>query len=94
MLKQSMNTKLFLMAPAIVAAYSAVMITIPALAQNMTSGNVAGGNMTGGGNMTTAGNMTAAATGSSSGGGSSVTAGGEESGEEYEEDEDREEGDN
>jgi hypothetical protein len=74
MLKQSMNTKLFLMALAIVAAYSAVMITIPALAQNMTSGNVTGGNMT------TAGNLTPTATGSS---GSSVTAGGEESGEEY-----------
>jgi opacity protein-like surface antigen len=55
-----MNTKLFLIAVAIVTAFGSaaiagsVIMTTPALAQNMTAGNMTGGNMTGG-NMTMGG---------------------------------------
>ena len=56
-LKQSMNTKLFLMALAIVAAFSISTVVTPVLAQNATGnattagGDATGGNMSGG-NMT------------------------------------------
>ena len=58
-----MNTKLFLIAVAIVAAIGSAVVagssimTTPAVAQNMTGGNMTGGNMTGG-DMTTGDNMT------------------------------------
>ena len=55
-MKQPMNSKLFLMAIAIVAAFGITVavvgpltLTTPAVAQNMTGGgNMTGGNMTGG----------------------------------------------
>jgi hypothetical protein len=57
-----MNTKLFLIAVAVVAAFGSgaiagpVIMTTPVLAQNMTGGNMTGGNITmGGGNMTMGG---------------------------------------
>jgi opacity protein-like surface antigen len=60
-----MNSKLFLMAVAVVAAFctvaaatvSPVTIATPAVAQNMSGGgNATGGNMTGGGNMSATAN--------------------------------------
>jgi pimeloyl-ACP methyl ester carboxylesterase len=46
-----MNSKLFLMAVAVIAAFGIAMVVTPVLAQNMTAGNATGGNVTGG-NMT------------------------------------------
>ena len=61
-MKQQMNSKLFLMVVAFIAAFGItvaaavvpVIITTPALAQNMTGGNMTamGGNNMTGGNMT------------------------------------------
>jgi hypothetical protein len=43
-----MNSKLFLMAVAVIAAFGIAMVVTPVLAQNMTAGNATGGNVTGG----------------------------------------------